>query len=297
MTFLELNAEVSNLRRSLQYFVGIDDIMEVTARPPQKACDEASFLRLVTWSYGLLYEAGAVTVPYLIALPPGGSEASRILDYRSMVRSLRTWISHNLGFTVHDVETSRRAMDWMRRACGTDWPNLDEEWEACFAQLCSLVNKIIQHCRRALNFALQSVDDREDILEDLRRRINRRWPASQFDEIISDACDRIGERVDARKFREGRLSKWREYLESLQDDDDIVYLITRRIEWDLIEHFRNTPPIDSGEVMELLDIAPGPDLGKALKLAGSIYESTRYGKKELLLELKKSWFMEDYPEA
>ena len=58
MTFLELNSAVNDLRKSLTNFVDERALSEITVRPPVGNCDEASFIRLVSWTYALLFEAG-----------------------------------------------------------------------------------------------------------------------------------------------------------------------------------------------------------------------------------------------
>ena len=63
MRFLSVNASVTDLWNSLRSFVGDSAVSEITARPPAGEDDEASFLRLVVWSYAMAFEAGRVVVP------------------------------------------------------------------------------------------------------------------------------------------------------------------------------------------------------------------------------------------
>ena len=109
MIFSQLNADVVDLRSSLRSFVGEHAIREITVRPPADDNSEISFLRLVAWSYALVFEAGRVAIPYLLQLPGGGSESSSdAKTARELLKILRTWSFHNLGFeSDRDVAISR----------------------------------------------------------------------------------------------------------------------------------------------------------------------------------------------
>ena len=206
MTFPTLNANVIDLRNSLRVYVGENVLPDITIRPPAGSDDEASFLRLVGWSYALLFEAGRVTIPFLLRLP-GSEHEVRIRPNRSrqIVRSLRTWVSHNLSLSDHDVTVSREAMDWLRRTCGTDAPSTATEWQACFEGLCAEVHCVVSYCKGAVNLVLASIDDGESAISDLRRRLDRDWPPNEFDKIVGDICSRLDRRLDIPKFRESKF--------------------------------------------------------------------------------------------
>ena len=143
MSFLALNADVTDLRNSLHAYFGEGTLTDITVRLPARDQDEASFLRLVVWSYALLFEAGGVTIPYLLKLPDGNHRAHvNPSASRDLVRSLRTWTSHNLGLSDHDIGISREAMGWLRRICDTNSPGTCTEWKACFDGLCIEVNRM-----------------------------------------------------------------------------------------------------------------------------------------------------------
>jgi len=283
MTFQALYANVTDLRNSLRVYVGENALPEISVRPPANNDDEASFLRLVGWSYALIFEAGRVTFPFLIRLPGGDSPAwVDPSEARQLVHSLRTWISHNLGLSDHDVAVSREAMGWLRRICGTDSPATAEEWSTCFGGLCLEVDGIVTYCKSVVNLVLTSPDDGESTISDLTRRLDRYWPPHEFDKIVTDVCYRLGERLDVPKFRAPRLQDWRQYLESVADADDIENQMVRRIERDILDHFNNLLPIDGRDVMEVLGIEPSPEVRMALNYARQLWESGIRDKEELL---------------
>ena len=293
MKFLELNADVVDLRKSLLNFVGEAAFSEITVRPPVSHSDEASFIRLVSWSYALFFEAGRVTIPYLLRLP-GNSRESQTFpqDTLQLVHILRTWTSHNLGLSEHDVTLSRKAMHWMRTVCHTDSPSHRSEWYSCFNSLCLEISKAIKHCKEVINVVLLSPGDGDDTIAELRRRIDRNWPAHKFDEIVGDICVRFGEQLDIKKFRNPRLQTWLTFLAALPAGGDLEHQMVRRIERDLLDYFNNMLPIDGRDIMKSLEISQGPQVKHALNYARTIYDPAKHDKESLLNHIRESYNFE-----
>ena len=286
--FLELNAGVADLRSSLRSFVSERALSEVTIRPPAGQADEASFLRLVAWSYALIFEAGRVAIPYLLNLPGATSGAkSNPKTARDLVHDLRTWGFHNLGFSNdQDLAVSQRAQMWFVSTCGAYPPSDAEAWQTCFLALCSDVGAIVAHCQVAMTQVLSSIDDGQAATADLRRRIDRVWPAYEFDKLIGDVAVRLGIRVDARRFREPRLPKWRGFLECIPSGDNPESQMIRMIERDLMDYAEDVLPIDGRDVMSTLGLAHGPEVGIALHRARELFRSGIRDREQLLARLK-----------
>lgn len=290
MTFAALNAAVVDLRNSLRSFVGEDAVSEITVRPPVGEGDEISFLRLVAWSYVLVFEAGRVTIPYLLQLPEGISgTSSDPKAARDLVHALRTWSFHNLGFgSDQDVAISRHVQLWFVRTCGACPPDGVEAWRSCSLTLCSEVGEIVAHCQNAMTSVLSAPDDGQAATADLRRRINRAWAAHEFHKLVGDAAIRLGITVDAKTFCAPRLRKWQEFLESLPDRDDPEGHMIRMIERDLLDHFADVLPIDGRDVMNALGLDPGPEVGSALHRTRELFRSGVRDPTKLLEYLKKN---------
>ena len=287
MSFSELNAAMSDLRNSVRSFVGEEALGEITARPPAGDADEASFLRLASWSYVLLFEAGRVSIPYLLELPSEyGAAGKDAKTARQLVHALRTWSFHNLGFTSgRDVLLAQTVQRWFLKNCGVNPPNDEDAWRRCCQALCGEVGLVIAYCQGAVTLVLSAPDDGRTAIADLRRRIERAWPAHEFDKLADDAAIRLGIRIDGRKFRETHLTKWREFLESLPDADDPEMHMIRMIERDLLEHAAFVLPIDGNDVMASLDLDPGPNVGVALRHARELYQSGIRDREQLLARL------------
>ena len=286
MGFQDVNDEFNSLRHLARMFVGENALGEISVRPPAND-DEASFLRLVSWSYALVFEVGRVTIPYLLRLPSSltvmGADYDRSCE---VVHDLRTWCSHNLGFEdERDMTTHRRVTLWFIDNCGVAPPSSSDDWTKCFESLCLEVCSILKHCRGAMSLMLTQEEGSNDIIDDLVHRLDRNWPASKFDEIVSDAAARIGESLDVCKFRRNKLERWRQFLDAVPEDDDPYHRIVRLIERDVLDHFESVLPIDGHDVMTCLGLAPGPKVREALTTARRLFKQGVRDRDELLDKL------------
>ena len=130
--------------------------------------------------------------------------------------------------------------------------------------------------------AVSSPDDRDDTIADLLRRLDKSWPAYRFDEIASDACTRFGLSLDERKFCEPRLPKWRQYLETVPDEDDPRKKVIGIIERDILDYTSDILPIDGEDVMSVLNLSPGPKVGDALRRTRELFRSGIRDPEQLL---------------
>ena len=250
--------------------------------------DEASFLRLIAWSYVFIFEAGRVTIPYLLKLPLKDFEDET--NYQAtcdLVHDLRTWSFHNLSFfKSRELSISKRTAVWFVRRCGTNPPRDVTGWRSCFECLCANMVALLKRCRLAVDGNLVDGEYHQEIVVDLQRRLNRNWPAHRFDAIVGDVASRIGERLDASGFRELRISKWREFLLTIPDGDDPERSMVRLIERDVLDHFEAVLPIDGNDVMLACKLDPGPQVGRALKSARQLYREGITAKHKLLGRLQ-----------
>ena len=283
MTFSALNVAVTDLRRSLVSFVGPSALTEISVRPPAEGEGEISFLRLVAWSYVLLFEAGRISIPFLLR-SSGAYEQQR--EPIELVRALRTWSFHNLGLTSdRDLQLSRLVQRWFLDSCGQSPPERVATWNDCFRRLCDDVGTVVSHCQRAVADVLSSADDGELEIEDLRRRLERSWPPHLFDALVGDSAFRLGIRIDVVKFRTPRLDAWRSFLHTMPDDVDPTEAVTRLMERDLLEYEDGVLPISGADVIERFDIPPGERIGAMLRHARELFSAGVRGREELLAQL------------
>lgn len=281
---------MAGLRRSLRNYVGENALDEIHVRPPAGEDDEASFMRLVNWTYVLLFEAGRVAIPYLMKLQ--GSTAiplGTIKEARTIVHDLRTLISHNIGFSSgREAAISRRISQWFLSLCNSTEPRDAHAWRRCFNGLCREVGKIVKHCQSTLELIVGDEDDM-DAIDDLKRRVDRSWSTDRLDALVRDVCVRLSLRIDVPKFRSSRLSEWKNFLDTVPEEDDPERAVIRIIERDLLNHVSDILPIDGRDVMSALDLEPGPEIGRALQHARELFRAgIRY--RSQLLEGLKEWY-------
>ena len=285
MIFSTLNVAVGDLRRSLTSFVGPNALAEVTVRPPVDGEGEISFLRLVAWSYVLIFEVGRISIPFLLRAS-GAYQGQQ--ESMELIRALRTWSFHNLGLeSDRDLQLSRRVERWFLSTCGQSPPEDRAKWNVCTDHACDLVGDVVQKCRRAVADVLSSDDGGEAIITDLQHRIERSWAPHRFDALAGDVATRLDIRVDVTKFRQSRLDAWRSFLLGLADDDDPVESMERLMERDLLEYVDGVLPIGGRDLIEAFDLPPGPKVGSILRLARELFAAGTRNRQELLAALRE----------
>jgi hypothetical protein len=128
-------------------------------------------------------------------------------------------------------------------------------------------------------------EDAEMIFGDLRRRLKREWAPHEFDALIEEAATRLGEKINARAFRERRIADWRRYLASLPDDADCSREMERVIDGEVANHFRSILPVSIRELVENLGLTPGPIVKRAVDILRQLHEGGVRDKQELLAQV------------
>lgn len=277
MRFAQLNSAVNALTEGLRIHVHLDSIATINTRPPATSDDEVGFLRLTTWSYSLLFEAGRTSFGLLLAVAPIDGNVSALDKHKatlSAVQQLRTWLHHNLGFDSDRELSIRRAVsEWFLASCGATAPMSGDHWERCFNRLCGDVQELVSYSLDVLSSIMRSVEDRDQVLETWRHRLRRDWEAHRFDQLVADAAARLGVSINARAFRERRLPDWKRYLESIPESEDPIPKMERLIDAEVFDHQRAALPLGAKDLMQTLGLSPGPAVRLALECARDGYES------------------------
>lgn len=283
MTFSALNVAASDLRRSLTSFVGPTALPEVVVRPPVDGGGEISFLRLVAWGYVLLFEAGRISIPFLLRTS-GAYERQRAS--MEIIHALRTWSFHNMGLdSERDMRRSRQVERWFIECCGQSPPEDRASWNVCFDRASDLVGEVVQQCQRAVA-ELLATGDEQAVIADLKHHLERSWAPDRFDALLGDVATRLDVRVDVAKFRRARLDRWRSFLREQPADDDPANAVERLMERDLLEYIDGLLPISGRDVIAQFRMPPGPQVGAALRIARELFAAGTRGKGELMAALQ-----------
>lgn len=286
MTFSDVQAGVADLRHALQTQIDPAALKDVGVRGPAGRADEAAFLRLTAWCYSFLFEQGRIVIPFLLQDGIAASEkteAPRHRATRKAVQNLRTWFFHSLtAESKHDLAISKATSAWFLTACKSTSPQTDDHWPSCFEALSKDVAGLAQHCLKVISSVAAAADDKEVVFADLRRRINREWAPFQFDAVVESSAARLGEKINAREFRDPRLDSWRKFVTSLPDDVDIAPEVERLIDGEVTNHFRALLPISLRELVDELDLAPGIQVKHAVEVLRARQDRGTTDRRELL---------------
>ncbi|WP_156427693.1 hypothetical protein [Thiohalocapsa sp. ML1] len=278
---------VNNLSRTLLARPAFDEL-HVTL--PDPASPEPGFIRATSWLYCLYFEAGRVSLTLLRQLGYAYSlvdrEASEM--HVELVRCLRTELHHNLGFADSDQAARTAAEVWRRKACGTAIPRDDGQWRSCYERLVAEASDFLKGIDEVVRRIEADGDGAAMHVEEWLRRLERTRPAATFDRLIDNAKYRLGrDAMNTVVFRRRHLDRWRKQIELLEDGFDFEYEATRLIEKTLLDEDSLIVPITGRDIIESLNVKPGPEVGALLEAARKHFESTPCTKEELLLYLER----------
>lgn len=262
------------------------DSVNVTYPDPSRP--EPGFIRATSWLYCLYFEAGRVSLTFLRRL----GEVHSLLDrawadkHIETVRVLRTELHHNLGFVESDQSARTAAATWRRRACGTAMPIDDDHWGKCYVELVDEANRFLNGIDHVVRRVEADGDDAAARILEWRRRLERSWPAAEFDALVDDAKHRLGrDALNTVSFRQRHVCRWRDQLDLLEDGFDFSHEATRLIEKSLLDEDSVVLPITGRDIMDSMQIKSGPRIGQLLEEARKRFTAAPCGKAELLAHL------------
>lgn len=264
MNFSELHHLHLDFKRRLTSILGKEVFPEITLNPPTGDSDELSFIRLVSWGYVFVYEAGRAPLNFLKKLPPLDGYTGKVLP---SLHALRTWANHNLEFEKSsDVKTVRVATTWLIEKCQTGSPSKPEHWKKCFDAMGSDLKKLLENCLLACDcFDLH--EDRAGLISSFEQSLDRNWSAYLFDGYAEKALQKFGyEGLSAQQIRISNLDAWRKIVLSSIDDESINRNLTIRVENDILKLMASSFPMTSTEISKIINRDE-----KAIVIAAMIY--------------------------
>ncbi|MCW0448717.1 hypothetical protein NB706_001551 [Xanthomonas sacchari] len=241
-----------------------DAARDVSVHLPRSFSDELSFLRLVIWCYVVVQEAAR----HSLDVATSASGMQRATPVRKSAESLRTYVTHNL----ERVEDSKRkaAGVWLYRACGTELPVSDSQFETCCQTLALEMKETLDAACKASGL-LNHPEDGPRLVATLQERINNKWEAYRFDEAIAAAAERLCIiDVDAKVIRNARLKSFQDAVQFTKlegrpaavarvAESALLDLLAESLPWSL-ERFAAMFKFESAEQLHamLLIIRSGP---------------------------------------
>lgn len=261
----------------------------VSQRMPKFVPAELGFLRSVSWLYVLYWEAGKVSLPYVVkrfdayTLDTDG----RIRDHAFNVQRLRTYTQHNLNVEEsHDKKTISDCHDWFSSVCGTAVPDSEEEWNTCLTALLQQSLEFLEALLAALRL-IEKDESREAICDDWRFRRSRYHPPHEFEALVpAIAVDMGHEYVDPERLVRRYYEKWTQSLRAFSSEYVFETEARKLIENAILVELSTLMPITGQDIIREFGVEPGKLVGQLLREAREIYQRTPCTRIELLDRLR-----------
>lgn len=277
---------INALARSLIGRPAFDDLH---IHIPDPARPEPAFIRATSWLYCLYFEAGRVSITFLRRLGEAYALVNREASdqHLEIVRCLRTELHHNLGFADSDQAARTAAESWRRAACRTALPNTDQHWRDCYEHLIQNAGSFLGGLDDVVRRIEADGPSAQQHVDEWLRRLSRDWPAAAFDPLIDDAKYRLArDALNTVAFRNRNVDQWRKHLDVLEDGFDFPFEATRLIEKALLHEDSVVLPITGRDVIAVVGIKAGPQVGVLLEEARRFFEVHRCSKDALLEHLR-----------
>ncbi|WP_419826212.1 hypothetical protein [Sphingomonas sp.] len=206
MTFEEVSAEAQGFVDLVASRTGRHLIQVVTVPEPAGAPDELHFVRIVSWGYVLLNEAGSVMFKELArSLKSSRPEVSKTYqDGKRDIEALRTMLSHNLAEASRANERTRRIAEaWLlQNGAPGNWPIRCNN-------LCRTLHAMLLGLRGAFAQLCEEGEDGQVGVDQLLAAVDRAWPPHLFDGVVSSIAEEVGlPSLEAVEFRKPRQEEW-----------------------------------------------------------------------------------------
>lgn len=246
---------------------------DVSGGYPKLAPAELGFLRCVSWLFRLLFEAGRLNVQFLMGrrIAYHLDESGALKEILELIQKLRTYTQHNLNpLEPHDGEIIKAAEKWISAQSGTAVPYTEDQWEKCLIALLDQARILVEGLMAILR-RIESDNDRLTICADWRFRLDRHHEPHEFDVLIPEVATDMGhEFLDPVPLRKRYYDKWVSKLRTLSDSYDFKIEGRRLIEAAILAERREVLPITALDLINVLNIPPGPEVGRLLQRAKDI---------------------------
>ncbi|KHJ55194.1 hypothetical protein LA66_00440 [Aureimonas altamirensis] len=206
MKFEDVRRDAQDLAELIAERTGRSLVAAVTVPEPEEPPGELHFVRLVSWGYVLLNEAGSTVFKELARLLKSTRpELSKTYqDGKRDIEALRTSLAHNLadGSSANE-RTKRVAEAWMLQNGGPD------QWPSYCTALLQTLRVMLTALRQGFLQLCDKTDGAQTGLEQLLAAVDKNWPPHLFDDLVAEIAHEIGlPPLDTVAFRKPRQEQW-----------------------------------------------------------------------------------------
>jgi hypothetical protein len=261
----------------------------ISQRMPKFVPAELGFLRLVSWLYVLLWEAGKVNLPFVTRYFEVYSldTENTFRRHPINVQALRTYTQHNLNNEEpHDKKTMSDCHAWFSLQCGTAVPVSETEWNMC---LLALLDEALEFLEALLNVlrSIEKDESKEVICKQWMFRRNRYHPPHQFEALVPAIASDMGhEHIDAERLVRRNYDKWTQNLRTLSSEYTFGVEARKLIENSILIDLQKLTPITGEDVIREFNLQPGKLVGRLLEEARKLYQQSPCSRAELIDQLR-----------
>ncbi|HEY9298133.1 MAG TPA: hypothetical protein VIQ31_17600 [Phormidium sp.] len=168
---------------------------EISLQLTHSSLLECSFQRTVSWLYTLYWEVGRRSdIGFLVELLNTYELdlSGRLTEHFNIVRSLRTFLQHNIATPdTHNNKIQRICVEWFEASCGTSIPKCDQAWESCLSNLLSEAKQFLEAILECIR-AIESDESRDEILYQWSIRRKRYYSPWDYDNLIREVMGDLG---------------------------------------------------------------------------------------------------------
>ena len=262
---------------------------ETSIRNPRFSPPELGFYQTVTWLYAFYYEAGRVSVRFLITLLETyglGQNGDRSRHYEDVGR-LRTFLQHNLNLdSVQDIKTRRTCEEWFSKACGSAIPGSDKEWMQCLSHILGDSTAFLAAAIDCVR-AIEQDEASNMIIHQWSTQLLQYHPKHEFETLVSMVIHDIGQAsLDSAQLTERYYESWSKNLRFRSEGYLFEEEARRLIEQTILNEAHLPPPISGLDIMREFGIPPGPEVGDLLRKAKALYDADPCDPDRLIARLK-----------
>jgi hypothetical protein len=248
-------------------------------------CAELRFLRGVLFYYSLLCECGAKPIRFcvnqsqfapLVAFDPAAA--------LKIIHALRTQAAHSLEQSADDDRLRFTARSWFRQHTALDFPAADAHWSRCADQIEQTGAALLQGIVRFLKI-LQDDPEMASMRAELRREIEGGIRPIDAETVVAEVLAEQGRRdLSPGKLCERWFADWSRTL-SVKSANTNLLLDLRKLVETTVCLTPEPPPISAKEIMDALNIGPGPMVGALVKERDRLCKEGIKNRDDLLAKL------------
>lgn len=259
-------------------------------RSPRVSPPELAFYQVITWLYGFYYEAGRVSFRFLLELlgTYGLADGGNHGQHYEEVQRLRTFLQHNLNLdSEHDQDTRRVCDLWFLEACGSVMPGDDCEWNRSVSRILLRGDGFLSAMVECVR-AIEKDDACAQIVAQWSTRLTRYHYKYEFEEMAAIVINDLGQgSLDPVGLTERHYDKWTKVLRYRHENYVFEDEARRLIEQTLLSEDELPLPISGHDLMRILGIPHGREVGRWLREARALYLMQPCGRDQLLARLKE----------